>query len=233
MRILSFGYGGIPVVTFPTYGTPYHEYEDNSTINTLAHLIDDGQIRLYCLESIDHESWLHNKLDPHWRAVRHHAFQDFVMNNVVPLVRGESESAETQIALMGADLGAFHAVNFALKFPDIFYYALGLSGLYDADALCHGTADSLDYYYNNPMAFVANLEGEDLEHVREHTHLTLVCGQGEWDERSRAETERLAKQLEEKKISHDYDLWGHDVTPDWHWWNKQADYHLEKLTINN
>lgn len=228
MNILVFGHLGAPVIAFPTYGTPYHEYEDHGMMTTLAHLIDDGKIRVYCVESIDHESWLHTHLDPHWRAVRHHAFQDFMMNNVVPLVRQDCQDDEIRLAVMGCDLGAFHAINFALKFPDIFHYALGMSGLYDADALCHGTADSLDYYYNNPMAYIANLEEDELSHVQENTHITLVCGQGEWDERSRDETARLATQLAEKEISYEYDLWGFDVTPDWYWWNKQADFHLSK-----
>ncbi len=228
MNVLIFGHMGAPVIAFPTYGTEFTDYEDHSMVNTLAHLIDNAKIKLYCVESIDRESWLHQRLDPHWRAVRHEAFEDFMMGIVVPFVRQDCQDENLRIALLGADLGAFHAINFALKFPDVFHYALGLSGLYDADGICGRKADSLDYYYNNPMAYVPNLSGDDLEHVRRHTHLTLVCGQGNWDEHSLDDTKRLASLLEEKGISYERDLWGFDVTPDWHWWNKQADYHLTR-----
>ncbi len=32
--------------------------------------------------------------------------------------------------------------------------------------------------------------------------------------------------LAEKQISHDLDVWGHDVSHDWPWWRKQIAHHL-------
>ena len=62
------------------------------------------------------------------------------------------------------------------------------------------------------MAYVPNLEGEHLTRVRDNTHLTLVCGQGQWEEGCIEETQAFANVLEAKGISHYRDIWGHDVS---------------------
>jgi esterase/lipase superfamily enzyme len=35
--------------------------------------------------------------------------------------------------------------------------------------------------------------------------------------------------LAEKQISHDLDVWGHDVSHDWPWWRKQIAHHLPRF----
>jgi esterase/lipase superfamily enzyme len=86
---------------------------------------------------------------------------------------------------------------------------------------------SIDIYYNNPMAFVGNLHGEHLDRIKRHTHLTLVCGQGKWEEGNWQETQKLAGLLAGKGISNYLDLWGKDVHHQWDWWQKQAQLHLK------
>jgi esterase/lipase superfamily enzyme len=62
--------------------------------------------------------------------------------------------------------------------------------------------------------------------VRRHTQLTLVCGQGKWEEGCIEETIALSAWLERKQIPHERDLWGHDVSHDWAWWRRQAMFHI-------
>jgi len=67
--------------------------------------------------------------------------------------------------------------HIAIEFPAIFRWALCMSGRYDTSWLtdgCHNEA----VYFNNPVAYVPNLDGEHLQRVRDNTHLVLVCGQG-------------------------------------------------------
>ncbi len=227
MELLAFGHAGRPYIAFTNNGGPFYEYEDNGMINALAHLIDDGKMRLYTVGNIDKETWYHTGLDPHWRGVRHTAYQDFVLNNLVPFIRYDSTS-KAGIGLMGVDFGAFHAVNFALKYPRNFTYALAMSGRYDIDAVIGRRSESLEVYYNNPMAYISNLSGLELKKVRKHTYIALVCGQGHWDTTSIDETKRIGKLFDKAKITHECDIWGIDVEPDWYWWQKQAVFHLEK-----
>lgn len=228
MQVLAFGNYGVPVIAFPSGGGQFYDFENNGMIGAIAHLIDAGKVKLYCPEGLDHESWLNHGIDPHWRAVRHNAYQDFVLSNLVPTIRYDCRTPDIKIGLTGCSLGAYHAVNFALKFPYIFHYALCMSGRYDIESASGGHSGSEEIYFNNPLAYVYNLYGDALEHVRRNTHITLVCGQGAWEEKCLHETHRLADLFVEKSISHERDIWGHDVEHHWYWWRKQIAHHFGK-----
>jgi len=42
-------------------------------------------------------------------------------------------------------------------------------------------------------------------------------------------TVRQARQLAEKGLSYELDVWGHDVSHDWPWWRKQLAHHLPRF----
>ena len=229
--VLAYGHFGAPIIIFPSGGGRYFDFEGNEMIASLAPLIDAGKIKLYCTDGIDNESWLNDDLDLHQRALRHRAFQDFIVNNLAPAIRADCNDDAIQIGLVGCSLGGLHAANFALKFPDLFHYALCMSGRYDLNIICGGASDSAEFYYNNPLAYTYNLHGDALYRIRAHTHITLVCGQGAWEEKCLAETHRLADVLAAKGIPHERDIWGHDVEHHWYWWRKQIVHHLEKMFL--
>jgi len=228
MQLLVFGHYGEPVIAFPSGGGQYFDFENNGMIGAVGHLIEAGKVKIYCPESLDNESWLNHGVDPHWRGYRHNAYQDFIVKDLAPAIRRDCQSPEIKIALVGCSLGAYHAANFALKFPHVFHHALCMSGRYDMGDIC-GNSSSMEVYYNNPIAYIPNLHGYSLEHVRANTHLVLVCGQGAWEEKCLSETHRLADLLAEKGISHERDIWGHDVEHHWYWWRKQIKHHFEKV----
>ena len=227
LHVLTFGHYGAPVIAFPSGGGQFYDFENNGMIGALAHLIDGGKIKLYCPEGLDNESWLNDGADPHWRGMRHNAYQDFIVSNLIPAIRVDCRDENARVAVTGCSLGAYHAANFALKFPHIVHYALCLSGRYNiADVT--GPTSSEDVYFNNPLAYIPNLHGDALNHVRHNTHLALVCGQGAWEDKCLHDTHRLADLLVEKGISHERDIWGHDVEHHWHWWRQQIVHHLGK-----
>ena len=227
MQILAFGHFGTPVIAFPSGGGQYHDFEDNGMIDAVAHLIEAGKLKLYCPESLDNESWLRDDIDPHWQAVRHNAYQDYIIKDLVPTIRADCSDDHIRIGLTGCSLGAYHAANFALKFPHLFPYALCMSGRYNLETLT-GPSGSDEVYFNNPFAYVPNMHGGALEHVRQNTHLVLVCGQGAWEDKCLYDTNKLADMLANKGISHERDLWGYDVEHHWHWWRKQFPHHMGK-----
>jgi esterase/lipase superfamily enzyme len=230
MQLLAFGHYGPPVIAFPSGGGQFYDFENNGMVDALANLIENGRLKLYCPEGLDGESWLNHGIDPHWRAVRHNAYQDFIIYDLVPAIRFDCRQDDLKIAVTGCSLGAFHAVNFALKFPHIFHYALGMSGRYNIEDLT-GPSGSEGVYFNNPLAYVYNLHGDTLEHIRHNTHVALVCGQGAWEEKCLRDTHRLADLFVEKGISHERDIWGHDVEHHWYWWRKQIVHHFGKALL--
>ena len=228
MPLLTFGHYGAPLIAFPSGGGQFHDFEDNGMIRALAPLIDSGKIKVYCPASLDNETWLSNETDPHWRGVWYGAYIDFILNNLVPHIRYDCQSADIRIGLVGCSLGAYHAANLTLKFPDLFHYGLCMSGRYDLNAIMGQHSDSKEVYFNNPAAYLYNIHGDELNRIKHNAHLALVCGQGAWEEKCLAETWQLTNALERHGISHECDIWGHDVEHHWHWWRKQVTYHLEK-----
>ena len=226
VQVLAYGHYGAPLIAFPSGGGQFFDFEGNGMVEAVGGLLEHGKLKIYCPESLDHESWLNHSIDPHWRAVRHGAYEDFILKDLVPAIRQDCGDPTLKIGLTGCSIGAYHAANFALKYPETFHYALCLSGRYHLEALC-GPSDSMGVYFNNPLAYVPNLHGEALDRVRQ-THLALVCGQGAWEGKCLADTHRLADLLTEKGVPHERDIWGFDVEHHWYWWRRQFAHHMNR-----
>jgi esterase/lipase superfamily enzyme len=86
-------------------------------------------------------------------------------------------------------------------------------------------------YFNTPVHYVANLDGDHLDWLRSRLFLLLVCGQGMWEDTTGAlaSTKALGGLLAEKGIPHELDLWGYDVAHDWPWWRRQFAHHLPRF----
>jgi esterase/lipase superfamily enzyme len=227
MHLFRYGHWGPPLLVFPSAAGLANEWELGGVIEELSDLIDGGKLKVYTTQSNVAEAWTRREGDPAWRIGRHRAFEAYVVNELVPRIHADCGGREIPIAVSGVSLGAFYAANFALKYPETFRWALCLSGRYDIRWLTDGYHDE-NVYFNNPMAYVPNLDGPHLERVRRHTHLVLVCGRGQWEEGNIEDTDLLARHLAAKGISHEHDMWGHDVAHQWPWWRKQASYHIRK-----
>ncbi len=92
-----------------------------------------------------------------------------------------------------------------------------------------GGENSSELYFNNPLAFVAGMQGEALERIRRNTHLTLVCGQGQWEEGCIEETIAMGRLVDAKDIPNLTDIWGRESRHDWDYWKKQAAMHVPRL----
>ncbi|MEM1204371.1 MAG: alpha/beta hydrolase-fold protein [Acidobacteriota bacterium] len=227
VNVWCFGHFGMPVMVFPSAAGFAHEWDAQGMVDTLAPLLYAGKIKLYCPESNVSQAWTDKYEHPALRVKAHAAYERFVLDDLVPAIYNDCHSEGLPIAVTGASLGAFYAANFALKFPERFPWALCLSGRYKATHFTGGYSNT-DIYFNDPLSYVPNLEGDYLERVRRNTFLTLVCGQGAWEEGCIEETQALANVLEWKGIPHHRDIWGHDVSHDWGWWKRQAWLHLNR-----
>ncbi|MEZ4317473.1 MAG: alpha/beta hydrolase-fold protein [Myxococcota bacterium] len=226
MHLWRFGHFGTPVIVFPTAAGFAHEWKSHGMIEVLADLLGRGKIKLYCPESNVAEAWTRKETDPAWRMERAAAYEKWVMDVLVPYIYKDC-GGTMPIAVTGSSLGGFYAVNMALKHPDTFKWSLAMSGRYQMRNFTNGY-DSPAVYFNNPLAYVPNLSGAALEQTKQ-THITLVCGQGKWEEGCIEETRALAHWFRVKGIPHDEDIWGHDVRHDWEWWKRQAAFHMNRV----
>lgn len=224
MHLWRFGHWGTPVLVFPSAAGMAHEWQAQGMVDTLGDLLGAGRIKLYCTESNVAEAFTRREGHPSSRIERHLAFERYVMGELVPWIRADCRSESIRLAAAGCSLGAYYAATFTLKHPETFGYALCMSGRYEIRHFIDGY-DAPDVYFNNPLAFVPNLEGAELERVR-RTRLTLVCGQGRWEDGCIEETHALGDLLRSKGVPSVKDVWGHDVDHGWDWWRRQARYHL-------
>ncbi|MDQ3646304.1 MAG: alpha/beta hydrolase-fold protein [Actinomycetota bacterium] len=227
--LIAYGSYGRPLLVFPSEQGSRFDYEDRGMIASLAHLIDSGRLKVYCVDSFDASSWSRNDIPLEERAKLHSLYEDWILSHVVPWIHSDMEGHE-EIMLTGCSFGAYHAANFALKRPDLFPLAIGQSGVYDVATV--GWGDSGDHvYFNNPAHYVANAEGDHLGWLRSQVSLVLVCGQGQWEDTTGAleSTKRFAQILSDKGIPHELDLWGHDVPHDWPSWRNQIAHHLPRF----
>ena len=227
VHLWRYGHFGPPLLVFPSAAGFAHEWSAHGMVEALAPLLEGGKLKLYCTESNVAEAWTRKEQPPEHRIRRHQAFEAYVVDELVPWIRQDCRSAGIRIGAAGCSLGAYYAANFALKHPEIFHYALCMSGRYEMRHFTGGFSNG-DVYFNNPLAYAPNLEGAVLEQVRRNTHLTLVCGQGAWEEGCIEETQALADVLDRKGVSNWRDIWGRDSAHQWPWWKRQAVYHLSK-----
>ena len=228
--VAVYGHYGRPVLVFPTEGGYAGEFADHGMVAAVGDLIDAGRVKLYCVDSFDGGTWSAADLPLEQRAMRHGAYESWILDAVVPHVRDDSGGTAEMVAA-GCSLGAFHALNFAFKRADVFPLALCFSGNYDPTTW-RGWGEQGDaLYFNNPIAYVANLHGDHLDWLRSRLSLLLVCGQGQWEDTtgSLVSTRRMADLLTAKGIHHEMDLWGYDVPHDWPSWQAQIAHHLPRF----
>ena len=223
-HLWCYGWWGEPVLAFPSASGMAHEWQAEGMVEALAPLIDAGRIKLYCPESNVSEAWTKKESPPLWRLHRHGLYERWVLDTLVPFIREDCNLSRARIATAGCSLGGSYAALFALKHPATFHRAICMSGRYQMSVFT-GPIDSLDLYFNNPLAFVPNLEGDALDAVRQ-THVTLVCGRGKWEEGCIEETLELADVCAQKRIPHTRDIWGTDSFHDWPMWRRHAAVHF-------
>lgn len=232
VHLWTYGHYGAPVIVFPTAAGFAHEWQAQGMIEVLSPLLAAGRIKLYCPESNVGTAWTKREIHAAERIRHHLRYEQFVLETLVPFVHDDCNAERIPLAAAGASLGGMYAATFALKHPETFRWALCMSGRYEVRNFTDGF-DSEDIYFNNPLAFVPNLSGAALDRVRRNTHLTLVCGRGQWEEGCIEETVALARALARLGIPHDEDIWGEDVAHDWIWWKRQAAYHFGKRFGSN
>lgn len=230
-NVVSYGHWGRPLLAFPAEQGSAGDFERNGMVDAIADLIDAGRVKLYCADSFDAASWGRYDLPLEERARRHGQYEAWITDAVVPYVRDDCGAA-AEIMTTGVSLGAYHAVNFALKRADLFPLTIGLSGNYDP-ATWRAWGERGDaVYFNNPADYVGNADGGHLDWLRSRISIVLVVGQGAWETHPTGalpSSRRLAALLQGQGIRCELDLWGYDVAHDWPWWCRQLAHHLPRF----
>ena len=124
--MLVFGHAGLPAVVFPTSQGRFYEFEDRGMVDAIRWKIDNGEVQLFCVDSVDAESWYNRNVGPRWRIARQVQYDEYIIHEVVPLIKQLNWSPKR--AAIGCSFGGYHAVTMALRHPDVFTAFLSMSG---------------------------------------------------------------------------------------------------------
>ena len=220
MELLWFGHAGRPMIWFPTSKGRFYQSEDFGLIGAVRYLIDGGLLQVACVDSVDEESFYASWRPPAERLARQDQYDRYVYHEVVPWVRGQARSG-ARIATFGASFGAYHAVNFGFRHPDVVDKVVGFSGKYDIHAFLDGYWDDTAYFHC-PTAYVPNMGPEWVERLR---GLDISIVTGETDNILEG-SKQMIRVLEAKGIPHRGHIWGAPYGHDWPWWKAQIRHYV-------
>jgi len=216
MELLVFGSGGLPIVVFPTERGRFYDYENKGMIQAVAGPVEAGRLQVFCIDSVDPESWLNRAVHPHERLARHLAYESYVLYEVAPLMKKLSGAA--QIGATGCGLGGYHAFNFAMKHPDLTSASISMSGCFDMRRFMDGFYSN-EFYFNNPFDYLPNMR--DTWFLERYAKMRLILAVGDHDIYL-AENVRMKEILSKREISCWLDVWESEETHDWPLWQRMA-----------
>ncbi len=220
MEMLIFGHAGLPVLVFPTSGGRFFEFEDRGMVSALTARIERGQLHLFCVDSVDMESWYNRQVPPRWRIARHVQYETYLMAEVLPLIRGQNQDA--RLISLGCSFGGYHAANIAFRHPDHFTGFLAMSGAFDLATFLQGYYDQ-DCYFNLPTHYMVNLA--DPWYLERYSRNTYILATG-WDDQCLGQNQNLDAILSSKNIPHQFHIWNSWNSHDWPTWSRMMQEYL-------
>jgi esterase/lipase superfamily enzyme len=219
MELLVFGHAGTRVLVFPTSMGRFYEWEDRGMMVALGEHLERGWIQIYCVDSVDAESWYARWKDPGARAWRHMEYENYLLYEVLPLIY--SKNPIPYLIVTGASFGAYHAMNFGLRHPDIANRIIAMSGLYDIERWAGDYRDD-NLYYNCPCLYIPNESDEGRLNLLRQLDIIMAIGRDD----SNIENNRwLSGTLWGKGIGNalrEWDGWAHD----WPWWKQMIQLYI-------
>lgn len=221
-----YGSGGKPVLLFPTAGGDAEESERFWMMSVLGELLQAGKIRVYTVDSAAGKVWTDGESSGAHRAWYQNRFDDFIVSEIVPLIRRDCGDASAEIIAAGASLGAFNALAAVCRHPDLFSTAICMSGTYDFTRWMGGE-HTVDFHYASPIHFMPMMpEGEQLARLRTRMVL-LPTGDGDYE--APWESFLVARILGAKGVPNRVDVWK-DYRHDWTTWREMLPKYLGELT---
>ncbi|QJD96840.1 esterase family protein [Mucilaginibacter robiniae] len=208
MELLIFGHSGKAVLFFPPRMGRFYDYENWGIIHALYDRINNGELQVFCVDSIDTESFYNAGVHPATRIHRHLQYEQYILHEVLPLIYAKNSSGYLEVA--GCSMGAYHAINLAFKYPWLFKKAVGMSGRYDLTHAFWHFKDifdgyhSPDIYFNMPLEYVPNLRDEYFLNTMRHMEIIMAIGS---QDTFLNHNQKLSEELWHKAVPNQLYIW--------------------------
>ncbi|HKR63011.1 MAG TPA: alpha/beta hydrolase-fold protein [Thermoanaerobaculia bacterium] len=213
MEFLWFGQFGRPVILFPTSAGRFYENEDFGLSGSLADKVDRGEIQLVLVDTVNNESWYNKRVHPAVRVARHAQYDAYLRHELVPYIHNRAQRGD--LVVYGASFGAYHASNFATRYPDVVSRAICFSGVYDIHSFLDGYWNDT-CYFNCPTANIPNMNGEWAGRL---ARVEWVIATGEHDTLVQQNRD-FSAMLWGKGIPNHLEIWPGVFGHDWPWWRE-------------
>lgn len=224
-EIKVFGKYGKPILVFPSSCGRFYDFENFGMIHEIKEYIKAGDIFVVCVDGRDSETWYNPQKDENM-GKRHRQYELAICEDVKQFLYDVYKVRERFLAT-GVSGGAYHSLNFNLKFPEVFDSSISLSGVY---SLKHMVGDYFDLsiYYNDILMYLSNLEDPSLLNQIRQSYFIICHGQGAYED-FQDEARAVAMMLHAKNITCWYDVWGKEYSHDWPSWKAQLSKFLYAL----
>jgi esterase/lipase superfamily enzyme len=219
MDLLILGHVGTRVLVFPTSRGSYHEWEDRHMPDAVGEQLAAGTMQLFCVASADDASWYNETIPIHERAEWQSRFDAYLRDEVLP--RTLSLNPDPFLITTGASFGGYHALNFAMRHPDLVNRTLSMSGLPDIKRLTDGWSDDA-VYFQNPADFVRHEHDAGRLAALRRMDIILAVGR---DDSLCASNEEFSGSLWSAGIGNSlrvWDGWAHD----WPYWQRMLQLYI-------
>ena len=222
----KYGEGGRIILFFPDDEDSCEQLEQQGMIEACRPFLETGRCQIYALSTLDKETF--DDLERPFTE-RVELYEQYVHTLKQTLLEPLKKENPYQLPLVaGCGRGAFHAMNFFCRFPDILGGALCISGFYQLDLLLgHNMNETAKE--NSPLLFMNHEWAAKHENDFIKSRIILSCGKSEDSKTAFLQTLEMEKLLTSLEIPFFIDVWGEDVTATWPWWNKQVPYFFENL----
>ncbi|MEN9354723.1 MAG: hypothetical protein RL318_2048 [Fibrobacterota bacterium] len=153
MELLTFGHAGERMLVFPSRMERFFEWENRGMIHACRERIEAGTLQLWCLDSLETESFFAFAKSPAERIARHYDFERYVLEEVIPFSQAKNPSSS--LGAVGCSFGAFHAAAIVFRHPQRFNRLLALSGRFDLSrSFGEDYPDLFQGYREDPLYFL-------------------------------------------------------------------------------
>ena len=139
MELLQFGHAGDAYIVFPTSLGKFFEYEDRGMIGALADKIDGGDLQLFCVSTIDDETFYGKHLHPRVRIDRYLAWERYLLEDSSR--SPPAAAAGRRSASPAAASARITRSTMALRHPDIFTACVTMGGAFNIERFLDGYHD--------------------------------------------------------------------------------------------
>jgi len=201
------GHWGYPILMFPTTQGSYLQNRDFGLNASIYHLVDQGKVKLYNVQTLDAETLYGKHLPTDIKIHNYELYVQFLIKEFIPYLQNENNCH--RIATAGCSFGGFHAANVSFRAPDMVSHIFALSAAFSIRSFAPGSEDDR-IYFNSPNEYLRNADGWKFHHQH------VVLGTSDWDI-CKPQNQEIAGILSNKNIPHWYDekKWAKHDWPLW------------------